>query len=594
MSDTGLPLSVLTEIGSPIRESRLTGVDELARLAWGADLALAASARHALQQMTEDDSRSVSAAAVAALERTAVRLDPERIDFGTVAAETQRLVAEVRVDGPPLAVAGATVTVSGPGLRAMLSDRTLRIMWLPRSDWLDGSVTVRGPAGWADVRVTGQVGTAGAPFAPAGGSAYGTSGSAYGTSRGAEPEGLRTYDGGMVANGYGPSRVTVLPAPPSPGRRQIGTTVLVAILTTLVVLGGAGVAMALLSDGRSEPPPVVALPTQPQPQPAEAFESAEPASPAPEVTRVPLAQRVKSVAKPRVIGTIRVGAEPEGVAVAPDGRTIYVANQNSRILSVVDAATRKVTPVVLRNTPRFVAVSRDGNTVFVSMYEDDKHTGSGVAVVDTRSRKVLRYLDTGHMPYTLAVAPDNKLWVPIHSDGRLEIFSSGTLRMVSELPVKPNPHAVGFSSDQMRAFTANHESNAVTVIDMRTNGVLRSIPVSRAPHSIAVSPDGRMALVAGYEADAANLIDTVTLKRTGPFKVGRDPQSVAFSADSRYGYTVNEGDGTISVLNGRTGAVTATVKVGKSPRTIGVSPDGRLAYVSNGGDNTISILRVGE
>ncbi|WP_307834664.1 YncE family protein [Paractinoplanes lichenicola] len=580
---------MLTEIGSPIRESRLAGIDGLARLAWGADLAMAHAARQALQQMTEDDSRAVSAAATAALERTSVRLDPERIDFGTVAAETPRLVADVRVEGPPLAVAGATVTVSGPGLRAMIHDRTLRIMWLPRSDWLDGSVTVRGPAGWADVRVTGQVANAAAPFAAVGAPAPKND---YGTSRGGEPEGLRTYDGGMVAGGYGPARVTVLPAPPPPARRQIGTTILVAILTSLVVLGGAGVAMTLLDDGQAPAAPLVAAPqTSTQAQTNAELEE----TPAPAISKVPLAAaRVKSVARPLVIGTIRVGAEPEGVVVSPDGRTVYVANQNSRILSVVDAATRKVSSVPLRNTPRFVAVSRDGRTVFVSMYEDDKHTGSGVAVVDARSRKVVRYLDTGHMPYTLAVAPDNKLWVPIHSDGRLEIFTSGTLRMESELPVRPNPHAVGFSGDQMRAFTANHESNAVSVIDMRTNAVIGNIPVSRAPHSIAVSPDGRMALVAGYEADTADLIDTVTLKRTGPFKVGRDPQSVAFSTDSRYGYVVNEFDGTVSVLNGRTGTVVSTIKVGKSPRTVGVSPDGRLAYVSNGGDNTISVLKVGQ
>ncbi|MGK5681172.1 YncE family protein [Actinoplanes sp. URMC 104] len=583
---------MLTEIGSPIRESRLTAVDELARMAWGADLAMAAAARRALQQLMEDDSRSVSAAAAAALERTAVRVDPDRIDFGVVAAETPRLVADVRVDGPPLAVAGATVTVSGPGLRAMIHDRTLRIMWLPRSDWLDGSVTVRGPAGWADVRVTGQVAEASVPFATSAAATVSDQTRAYGTSRGAEPEGMRTYDGGMVAGGYGPARVTVLPAPPPPARRQLGTTVLVAILTTLVVLGGAGVAMAVLNDGGGADTPLVAAPTQPVP--AQPTASVQAADPTPQVTRVPLAARVRSLASPAVIGTIRVGAEPEGVVVSPDGRTVYVANQGSRILSVVDAATRKVTPVQLRNKPRFVTTSRDGNTVFVSMYEDDKHTGSGVAVVDARSRKVVRYLDTGHMPYTLAVAPDNRLWVPIHSDGRLEIFSPGTLRMEAELPVRPNPHAVGFAGDQMRAFTANHESNAVSVIDMRTNKVIESIAVSKAPHSIAVSPEGRMALVAGYEADTANLIDAVTLKRTGPFKVGRDPQSVAFSADSRYGYVVNEGSGTVSVLDGRTGAVTATVRVGASPRTVGVSPDGRLAYVSNGGDDTISVLRVGE
>ena len=584
MSESGLPQSVLTEIGSPIRESRLTGVDELTRLAWSADLATAAAARQALQRMLEDDSRSVSAAAAAALERTTVRLDPERIEFGLVSGETPRLVADVRVEGPPLAVAGATVTVSGPGLRAMLHDRTLRVMWLPRSDWLDGSVTVRGPAGWADVRVTGQVAGA-VPMA---------------TSRGAEPAGLRTYDGGLVADGYGPARVTVLPAPPTSGRRQIGTTVLVAILTTLVVLGGAGVAMTLLNDD-GMPAPVVAAPTGTIPADpttrtgtaSTGTASTGTASTGPQINRVPLAQRVRSLARPAVVGTIRVGAEPEGVAVAPDSRTIYVANQDSRVLSVVDAATRKVRSVELRNTPRFVTTSRDGRTVFVSMYEDDKSTGSGVAVVDARSLKVIRYLDTGDMPYTLAVAPDNKLWVPIHSDGRLEIFSSGTLRL-AEIKVKPNPHAVGFSGDQMRAFTANHESNAVSVLDMRTNEVTRTIPVAKAPHSIAVSPDGRMVLVAGYEADAANLIDTVTLERKGPFPVGRDPQSVAFSSDSRYGYVVNELDGTVSVLDGRTGVVTSTVKVGGSPRTIGVSPDGKLAYVSNGKDNTVSVLRVGE
>src|SRR4051794_7684206 len=157
MSEHGLPPDVLTEIGSPIRETRMTAIDELARIASGPDLSLAAEARHALQALTEDDSRSVGAAAAAALGRTSVRLTPDRLDFGQVAPGTPRLVADVLVEGPPLAVAAATVTVSGPGLRAMLSGRRLRVVWLPRSDWLDGSVTVRGPAGWADVRVTGQV-----------------------------------------------------------------------------------------------------------------------------------------------------------------------------------------------------------------------------------------------------------------------------------------------------------------------------------------------------------------------------------------------------------------------------------------------------
>src|SRR3954454_16430470 len=95
MSDLGLPTNVLTEIDSPIRETRLTAVDELIRFASGADLAMAAAARRALEALTRDDSRSVSAAAAAALERTAIRLRPDRVDFGQVAPGTPREVADV-------------------------------------------------------------------------------------------------------------------------------------------------------------------------------------------------------------------------------------------------------------------------------------------------------------------------------------------------------------------------------------------------------------------------------------------------------------------------------------------------------------------
>ncbi len=570
MSELALPPEVLSEIGSPIRENRLAIVDQLAEFSAGGDLTLAAAARDALQQLTQDDSRSVAAAASAALERTAVRLRPDRIDFGQVPPDAPRLTADILVDGPPLAIAAATLTVSGPGLRAMLSGRRLRIVWLPRSDWLDGSVTVRGPAGWADVRVTGQV-LAGAP------------------ARAVVEARLRASDG---ARGLSAARMTVLPAPAPRRRRRTGATVLVAGLAALVVLGGVGIAVAMTSDDQGAAPPVAA-PASTPPGPTPNVQAA-PAVPKAEVSRVPVAQRVTSVAKPTVLTTFKVGDEPQGVIVAPDGRTVYVANQNSRILSVIDAATRRVTPVRLRNTPRFVATSRDGRFVYVSMYEDDKRTGSGVAVVDAARRTVLRYLNTGLQPYTLSVAPDGRLWVPIHSEGRVEIYAAGTLARVGQIKTPPNPHAVAFSPDTMRAFTANHESNSVSVIDMRTNRLVHSIPVSRAPHSIAASADGRTVLVAGYEADRADRIDAVSLRRSSPVPVGDEPQATAFAPDSRHAYVVNEEDNSVSVLNGRTGAVTATVPVGRSPRAIGMSPDGRLAYVSNGDDNTVSVLRVGE
>jgi YVTN family beta-propeller protein len=564
MSERNLPPDVLTEIDSPIRETRLAGVEQLAWLVYGADVAVASAARLTLERLTDDDSRTVATAAVVALERTAVRLNPDRVDFGQVPPGTLELVADVIVEGPPLAIATATVTVSGPGLRATLNGRRLQIVWLPRSAWLDGSVTIRGKAGWADVRVTGQV--------------------AAGPMSGAEVIERWRTDEDLAArlwadDGAGPARVTVFSAPPA--RRHVRATVLLASLAALVLAGGVGVVMARnTAEERGRPP-------------AAAADTLTTATPVPTtVSRVPTPVRVVSIDRPAVVATIRVGAEPEGVTVSPDGRTAYVANQSSHILSVVDTASWRMRSVRLRNTPRFVATSRDGRIVFVSMYENDM-SGSGVAVLDAASHKIVRYLATGVQPFTLAVGPDGRLWVPIHSRRRVEIYTARDQRPAGRVTVPPNPHSVAFSSAVGRAFTADHESNAVAVIDMHADRMLKSIPVSRAPHSIAVSPDGRTVLVAGYEANTADLIDAATLRRTGPFRVGNKPQSVAFAVDGRHAYVVNEGDNTVSILHGQTGAVTATIRVGRSPRTVAVAPDGRLAYVSNGDDNTISVLRVG-
>lgn len=539
-------------------------VAELAELATDADLAVAAAARIALIDLARDDSRSISAAAVAALGRTALRLRPDRLDFGPVPPDAPPLVADVLVAGPPIAVASMTVGASGPGLRATLTGRLLRVTWTPVTDWLDGTVTVRGPAGWAEVRVTGQV----APGLPAE----------------ADMHFLAGYEHGDAA------RMTVLPAPAPAKERRRGRIGL-PIAAAVVVLAGGGVAAAVASD-RPDSAPVAIRTSAPA-----AVRTSAPAeitaAPAP-VARTPLALRteVRSLAEPEVIDTIEVGDEPEGVTVSPDGSTLYVANQNSRILSVVDARTHRVTPVKLRNTPRFVTTSGDGRLVFVSMYETDK-SGSGVAVVDAARRKVLRYLATGVQPYTLAFGPDDRLWVPIHSRARLEVYTADGRRPDARITVPANPHAVAFSGRFGRAYVASHESNSVSAVDLESGKLIRTVPVSRSPHSVAVSPDGRRVLVAGYDADTADLIDARTMRRTGPLKVGRQPQCVLFATDSAHAYVVNEGDDTLSVLDGATGRVTATVRVGRSPRTAAISPDGRLAYVTNGDDDTVSVLRAG-
>ncbi len=80
-----LPAALQELVHHPFPPTRRGAVDELARLASGANLPLAAAARDQLLRMRDDDSRQVSAAATAALEGLVVEVAPDEVTFGEVA-----------------------------------------------------------------------------------------------------------------------------------------------------------------------------------------------------------------------------------------------------------------------------------------------------------------------------------------------------------------------------------------------------------------------------------------------------------------------------------------------------------------------------
>ncbi len=88
-------------------------------------------------------------------------------------------------------------------------------------------------------------------------------------------------------------------------------------------------------------------------------------------------------------GTIAVGDHPTGLAMAPDGARVYVANADDDTLSVIGTALGTVDATLtlhalpgetLGSTPNAVAVSPDGQRVYVALAGDD-----AVAVLGTQA-----------------------------------------------------------------------------------------------------------------------------------------------------------------------------------------------------------------
>jgi DNA-binding beta-propeller fold protein YncE/mono/diheme cytochrome c family protein len=85
------------------------------------------------------------------------------------------------------------------------------------------------------------------------------------------------------------------------------------------------------------------------------------------------------------IGAVRLGSEPRGVTVSPDGSLAYVALSSGAAVAVIDIKRlSEIDRIAVGQWPRFLALSPDGRRLAVGCSGD-----GGVAVVDTETRKQL-------------------------------------------------------------------------------------------------------------------------------------------------------------------------------------------------------------
>ncbi|GGN41591.1 hypothetical protein GCM10010109_71810 [Actinoplanes campanulatus] len=457
-----------------------------------------------------------------------------------------------------------------------------------------------GPAGGPGSTTYGQTG---GPGAGGYGQASGPGAGGYGQASGPGAGGWGPDGGRQGGGGYsGPPRVTYEDGTGfggsgpygdeggKPPRRRLA--LVAGVLVALLLLAGATYAGVRFVLNRDEPEAASQNSAPTQSAPGQTA-GAAPTGPATEPAGTQQPAAPPSLAKPVVLEQIRLGREPEGVAVAPDNRTLYVADQDSRDVHFVDVQSKQVSVVKVPNTPRFLALSADGGRLYVSLFEND-FTGNGLAVIDTANRTLVKTIRTGPRPFEPAVAPDGKVWVPIHNGARVEIYDDKTLTEAARISVPPNPHWIVFTPDGQTAFTANHESSQISVVSVADRLVRKNFKVGKSPHALAVTPDGKRLVATNYDLDTVEVYDTGDQRLIHKVAVGREPQAVMISGDSRHAYIVNEGSDNLSVIDLSSGRVVSTVRVGDSPRVNALSPDGKRLYVTDGRGKTVTVLRVSE
>jgi YVTN family beta-propeller protein len=292
------------------------------------------------------------------------------------------------------------------------------------------------------------------------------------------------------------------------------------------------------------------------------------------------------------VATIPVGKRPRGIAVSPDGETLYVAlsgtpiggpNVDEDTLPPADPSADGIGVVSVRelrllrvvpggSDPEMVAVSADGGRLFVA----NEDIGQASAV-DASTGSVLGTFEVGGEPEGVNLRPDGGVvYVTSEEDNQVVVINADTLQAVATIPVGPRPRSTAFLPDSSRAYVPAENAGTVTVIDARTHTVLETITLTGGelvrPMGTAVSPDGSRLFVTTGRGRHVLVIDTATNEQIGMVEVGERPWGIAVSSDGRTLFTANGPSNDVSIVDVESLTVRTTVQAGDRPWGVAYVP----------------------
>ena len=336
-----------------------------------------------------------------------------------------------------------------------------------------------------------------------------------------------------------------------------------------------------------------------------------------------------------VVATMNVGVTPAGLAVTPDNRFAYVANNNNYGIAGEDSVTvLNLTNNTLEQTindasfnePYTVTINRAGTKAYVT-----NSNGSTITIINIATNTVSGVITGFDGPSGMVITPDGTT-AYVNNYGAPGGAGSGLGKTVSIVNLNTNtivatitlpganpvaPASLAITPDGAFVYvinytTGNPGAGTINVIQTSNNTVVDTIPGFSGPFAIAITPDGNFAYVTNFGSNnfapfgtTASVVDLKSNSIVATIDLGIQPSGLAITPDGRFAYASNyntlyagpsftdltAGQGTVNIIDIATNTVIPpTIAVDQSPANIAISPDGQFAYVSNYTSNTVNAI----
>ncbi len=318
----------------------------------------------------------------------------------------------------------------------------------------------------------------------------------------------------------------------------------------------------------------------------------------------------------QILGHIRVGASPSVAVCGLDCRQVYVANEGSNSVSIIDTAVRREMASIQVNAKPFdIAFATGRRRLYVLGREE-----SSLSIIDSGALKVTGKLSLTAPPTSISIAPDaNKAYVTVYDRqlrGAVNVIDLGSERLTKVLSYSlvaynnlgcPQSSAIGelkegktarllYVSVQCVGALGRRGHDPIWVYSTKNDLPVHALHFKLHPNvgSVVFSRPGSEHIWASG-GNACSAPADHEYDRMGCDNSGRDPISIidtrksaivkqvffagnqilGFSPDGRYAF-IGAGSGLLMV--DADNFSTTFINLGESLGRIAVSSDGKYAY----------------
>ncbi len=274
-------------------------------------------------------------------------------------------------------------------------------------------------------------------------------------------------------------------------------------------------------------------------------------------------------------------------AQAASGSPVFVLNSLDATVSVIDPQTwRERERIPTGKEPHHLYLAPDERTLIVA-----NARGDSLTFIDARTAKVLRTLTGIVDPYHLRFSPDMKWFVTAANRlDHVDVYrwrgaeAAEPLQLVKRIPTAKTPSHLWIDDSSRMAYVSMQDSDELVALDLASQTIVWRVATGKTPADVYLTPDQRHLLVGltgAKHVEVWALQGQRAPRLAARFHTGEGAHSFRALGDGRHVLVSNRAANTISKLDLKDWRIVDEYPAPGGPDDMDVLSDGNTLLVTS-------------